>query len=113
MWYDLQEIEYVKAIKVAWSHKADIQVQIKIIIKLKDEIDVQNISVKLVSNKKWFNQIDKRRLKNYAEIWKIPDDVLKLLKYFSGEEKPYKQWTKETLQNSNNQKHCLDRQCFW
>jgi hypothetical protein len=42
----------VKAIKVSGSHKADIQVQVKITIKLKDEIDVQNISIKLVSNKK-------------------------------------------------------------
>lgn len=95
MGYDLQKIEYVKAVKISWSHKADIQVQIKIIIKLKDEIDTQNISVKLVSNTKWFNQIDKRRLKNYAELWNIPDDVLLLLKYFCWEIKPYKSWTKD------------------
>ncbi len=96
MWYDLQKIEHVKAIKIAWSYKADIQVQIKIIIKLKDTIDTQNISVKLVSNDKWFNQIDKRRLKNYAELWNIPDDVLLLLRYFCGEKKPYKAWTKDS-----------------
>lgn len=95
MWYDLKKIEYVKAIKITGSHKSDIQVQIKIVIKLKDEIDAQNISVKLVSNDKWFNQIDKRCLKNYAELWNIPNDVLILLKYFCGEEKPYKQWTKD------------------
>jgi hypothetical protein len=48
----LKKIEYVKATKITGSHKADIQVQIKIIIKVKDEIDAQNISVKLVSNDK-------------------------------------------------------------
>ena len=59
-------------------------------IKLKDEIDAQNISIKLVSNKKGFNQIDKRRLLHYAKLWKIQEDVLVLLKYFCGEIKPYK-----------------------
>jgi hypothetical protein len=33
-------------------NKTDVQVQVKVSIKLRDEIDVQNISVKLVSNKK-------------------------------------------------------------
>lgn len=95
MGYDLNKIDYVKAIKIAWSHKADIQVQVKVIIKLKDEIDIQNISIKLVSNKKGFNQVDKRWLSHYAELWKIPKDVLVLLQYFCGEIKPYKNWTKD------------------
>jgi hypothetical protein len=95
MWYELVKIEYVKAIKINWSHKADIQLQIKIIIKLIDEIDTQNISIKLVSNKKWFNQIDKRWLKSYAELWNIPQDVIKLLKYFCWEIPPYKKWTRD------------------
>lgn len=64
MWYVLSKIEYVKALKAPHWNKADVQVQIKVMIKLKDEIDVQNISVKLVSNESWFNQIDKRRLEN-------------------------------------------------
>lgn len=96
MGYNLKKIEFVKAIKVTGSHKADIQVQVKVTIKMKDEIDAQNISIKLVSNKKWFNQIDKRRLKNYAELWNIPEDVLLLLKYFCGETEPYKKWTKDS-----------------
>ena len=95
MWYDIQKIEYVKAIKITWSHKADIQVQIKVIIKLKDEIDVQNISVKLVSNKKWFNQIDKRWLKKYVDLWNMPQNVLKIFQYFCWELRPYKPWTKD------------------
>ncbi len=96
MGYDIKKIEFVKAIKITWSHKADIQVQIKVMIKLKDEIDTQNISIKLVSNKKGFNQIDKRWLLHYAKLWKIQEDVLVLLKYFCGEIKPYKSWTKDS-----------------
>lgn len=95
MWYSLESIEYVKAMKIKWSHKADIQVQVKIIIKLKDEIDVQNISIKLVSNKKWFNQIDKRWLKNYRDLWNIPTNIFHTLQYFCGEITPYKDWTRD------------------
>ncbi len=95
MWYKLNDIEYVKAIKITWSHKTDVQVQIKLIIKLKDEIDVQNLSIKLVSNDTGFNQIDKRRLKNYRELWEIPNEVFELLQYFCGEKKPYKTGTRD------------------
>lgn len=95
MWYDLLKIEYVKAVKVKAGNKTDVQVQVKVSIKLRDEIDVQNISVKLVSNKKWFNQIDKRVLKNYDKLWAIPQDVFKLFQYFCWELKPYKKWTRD------------------
>jgi R.HinP1I restriction endonuclease len=50
MGYDLKKIEYVKAVKVPMGNKTDVQVQVKIIIKLQGAIDLQNISVKLVSN---------------------------------------------------------------
>ncbi len=93
MWYTLEKIEFVKAIKISWSHKADIQIQVT--IKMKEEIDAQNISIKLVSNIKWFNQIDKRRLKNYAELWNIKEDVLLLLKYFCWEIRPYRTGTRD------------------
>jgi len=95
MWYSMSKIEYVKAVKINWSHKADLQVQIKVFVKLKDAIDVQNISAKLVSNKAGFNQIDKRQLKKYNELRSIPSNVYKLLQYFSGELKPYKKWTRD------------------
>ena len=57
MQYNLNEIEYVKAVKLS-GYKTDVQAQVT--IKLKDAIDCQNLQVKLVSNKKGFNQIDKR-----------------------------------------------------
>jgi len=86
--YDLTDIESVKATKVKGSYKADIQVEIKIEIKLKSLTDIQNLQVKLVSNPKGFNQIDKRWLKSYNELWTIPSDVYELLQYFTGEKKP-------------------------
>jgi len=95
MWYDLSKIEYVKAVKINWSHKADLQVQIKISIKLKDAIDVQNISAKLVSNKSGFNQIDKRWLKQYRDLRPIPKDTYKLLQHFCWELPPYKKGTRD------------------
>lgn len=93
--YKISEIEYVKAVKVEGHFKSDIQVQIKIIIKLKEEIDCQNISIKLVSNNNGFNQIDKRLVDNYKELWNIPDDIIVILKYFTGENIPYKQNTRD------------------
>ncbi|HIP12652.1 MAG TPA: type II restriction endonuclease [Arcobacter sp.] len=86
--YDLKEIESVEATKVKGSYKADVQVAIKIEIKLKSLTDIQNLQVKLVSNPKGFNQIDKRWLKSYRELWDISSDVYELLQYFTGEKKP-------------------------
>lgn len=92
MGYILEEIEDVKA-EVLHGYKTDVQVQVT--IKLKKIIDVQNIQVKLVSNANGFNQVDKRWIKNYAEMWQIPDNIVKLLKYYTGELKPYKNDTRD------------------
>ena len=89
MKYDLDDIEYVQANKVKGSFKADVQVEIRITIKLKSLTDIQNLQVKLVSNPQGFNQIDKRWVKNYQEMWKIPKNILRILKHFTGEEAPY------------------------
>lgn len=86
--YNLDEIESVEATKVKGSFKADIQVEIKIEIKLKNLTDIQNLQVKLVSNPKGFNQIDKRWLEKYNELWDIPSDVYELLQHFTGEKAP-------------------------
>lgn len=86
--YSLDEIENVQAEKIKGSYKADVQVEIKVSIKLKNLTDIQNLQVKLVSNPKGFNQIDKRWLKKYRELWDIPKDVYNLLAYFTGESSP-------------------------
>lgn len=90
--YNLDEVEYVSA-TVIHGYKADVNVKVQ--IKFKNAFDVQNIQVKLVSNRKGFNQVDKRWLKSYKEMWNIPNDVYKLLQYFVGELPPYRQGTKD------------------
>lgn len=93
MGYDLEKIEKVEAVKVTGSHKADVQVKIKVY--MKDLISAENISIKLVSNATGFNQIDKRWIATYKKLWAIPDDVTKILQYFTGEIIPYKRSTKD------------------
>lgn len=75
MGYNIDDIENVKAQKIKGGYKADVQVVI-------------NIQVKLVSNPHGFNQIDKRQLQSYVKLWKIPNVVLEILKYFTGEKSP-------------------------
>lgn len=82
MQYDLDEIEFVKAVKIS-GYKTDVQVQVT--IKLKEAIDCQNLQVKLVSNPKGFNQIDKRWVDKYVEMWDIPQEITSILKRYTGE----------------------------
>ncbi len=95
MGYDISDIEYVKAVKVRGQYKADIQVRVRIIIKLKSQEDLQNLQVKLVSNPQGFNQIDKRWIDKYVELWNIPEDLTKILKSFTGEIKPTRKGLKD------------------
>lgn len=83
--YTLNAIEFVEAIKLS-GYKTDVQVQVT--IKLKKAIDVQNLQVKLVSNPKGFNQIDKRWVDKYVEMWDIPKNIISMLKRYTGEETP-------------------------
>ena len=92
MQYDLNDIESVIAVVLS-GYKADVNVQIQ--IKLKNAVDTENIQVKLVSNSKGFNQVDKRRLSHYRELWNIPDDVYEILEYFTGEKLPFKPNTRD------------------
>ena len=83
MGYDLAKIEKVIALKITGSFKSDIQIQVKIF--LKELVEVQNISVKLASNEKGFNQIDKRWVDNYAKLWKWDNSLTEIIKKFTGE----------------------------
>ena len=85
MEYQLATIEYVKAVKLS-GYKTDVQVQVT--IKLKEAIDAQNLQVKLVSNPKGFNQIDKRWVDKYAEMWNIPLEIATIFKKYTGEVEP-------------------------
>ncbi len=106
MGYDIRKIEEVQAVHIPPSikkteeylgiplddlnkninyKKADIQVQIEIFID--SVIYREHISIKKVTPKSNFNQIDKRKVEKYKEMWDIPDDITLLLKYFTGEVK--------------------------
>ncbi|MBI5393267.1 type II restriction endonuclease [Candidatus Woesearchaeota archaeon] len=86
MCYLIKDIEYVKAVKVGGNCKTDVQVQVT--IKLKQAIDSENLSVKLVSNPQGFNQIDKREIIKYVEMWNMPKELEEILKLFTGKTKP-------------------------
>ncbi|HRY52283.1 MAG TPA: type II restriction endonuclease [Candidatus Portnoybacteria bacterium] len=96
MGYNVSDIEYVKAAKIRGQYKADIQVRVRITIKLKSQEDLQNLQVKLVSNPQGFNQIDKRRVDKYVELWNIPEDITRILKSFTGETKPARSGLKDS-----------------
>lgn len=85
MEYQLDDIQYVNAVKLS-GFKTDVQVQVT--IKLKDAIDAQNLQVKLVSNQNGFNQIDKRWVDKYIEMWNIPPNISFFLKRYTGEIEP-------------------------
>jgi hypothetical protein len=85
MGYKLNEIEFVEAIIIS-GYKTDIQAQVR--IKLKKVIDVENLQVKLVSNIRGFNQIDKRWVDKYVEMWDIPNEISMILKKYTGEIEP-------------------------
>ena len=85
MGYNIKEIDFVKAIKIS-GKKTDVQVQVN--VKLKDSIDVQNLQVKLVSNLRGFNQIDKRWVDNYIPLWEMPSNIISILKRYTGEIPP-------------------------
>ncbi|MFK7817618.1 MAG: type II restriction endonuclease [Planctomycetaceae bacterium] len=83
MKYELSQIQSVKAVK-PHGYKADVEVRIR----TDKKETVQGISIKLVSSPNGFNQIDKRWLKTYARMWKMPDDVVDAMKFYLGETPP-------------------------
>ena len=83
--YDLKDIEHVEAVVLS-GYKTDVQVQVTIYLKM--AIDVRNLQVKLVSNMNGFNQIDKRWIDRYVELWDIPAGVVSILRRYTGELPP-------------------------
>lgn len=73
--------------------KADAQVRIKIVIG--EIVKVENLSLKSVTIRKnkptsGYNQIDKRWVDSYQQIWNFDNDIAFGLKLFTGEIKPPK-----------------------
>jgi len=67
--------------------KAD--AQIRIIITIGKFIKVENLSLKKANSDADYNQVDKRWVDTYKEIWKFDDDIAFGLKLFTGEINPY------------------------
>lgn len=93
MMYDLNEVEHVYAEKIGQrGFKSDINVSIRILVKRKNKISllesVENIQVKLVSSNNGFNQVEKKKVVQYEELWHMPQEIITLLKLYDGELKP-------------------------
>ena len=84
MKHSIADVTSVSATK-PHGEKADVEVTVK----SKTGERVERISIKLVSSANGFNQIDKRWLKTYATMWKMPPDVVEALKLFVGETPPH------------------------
>ncbi|MBI2653165.1 type II restriction endonuclease [Candidatus Woesearchaeota archaeon] len=83
MGYNISKIKKVNGV-IIYGEKADIQIQIT--IKTKDKTSKENLSLKKSTAD--FNQIDKRWIKNYVDLWNIPSNIVTLLKMFTGELSP-------------------------
>lgn len=92
--YKVGDIESVIATK---PHGGKADVEVRIFLKknlphsLKGAMQTERregISIKLVSSRNGFNQIDKRWVATYAKMWKMPADVVTALKLFVGETPP-------------------------
>ncbi len=83
MGHDPKSIESITAEK-PHGDKADVVVRIKTSAGEFRE----GISIKLVSGTNGFNQIDKRWLRQYAAMWKMPPDVIAAMRLYLGEDTP-------------------------
>ena len=109
MGYHLDEIKDVEAV-ILHGHKTDIQIKVTII--LKRATSVQNLSIKKANNDADFNQIDKRWVKNYVDLWNIPDNIVNLLEIFCGKISP-KQLLKERKITKEKYKNLRDKRRFF
>lgn len=88
--FGVNEDEYEQFIRFK---KAD--AQISIIIKIGNILKIENLSLKKANTNADYNQIDKRSVANYQEMWNFDDDIAFWLKLFTGELNP-KKYTKKT-----------------
>ncbi|GAB6183600.1 PDDEXK family nuclease [Thermodesulfovibrio hydrogeniphilus] len=67
--------------------KAD--VQIRVIITIGKILKIENLSLKKANSDADYNQVDKRRVDSYKEMWNFDDEIALGLKLFTGEINPY------------------------
>ena len=68
--------------------KADVQVQIRLLIKLGDLLKIENLSLKKANADANYNQVDKRWVDSYKKMWGFSNQVALGLKLFTGELSP-------------------------
>jgi len=83
--FEVKEEEYEQLVRFK---KAD--AQIRIIIKIGDILKIENLSLKKANSDADYNQIDKRTVADYQEMWKFDDEIAFWLKLFTGELSPEK-----------------------
>ena len=81
----LKEEEYDEIISFK---KADVQVQIRLLIKLGDLLKIENLSLKKANADANYNQVDKRWVDSYKKMWGFSNQVALGLKLFTGELSP-------------------------
>lgn len=108
MGYRIEKIDSVKAIQIPTKIKrSDIErfgmseedyedlmrfkkadAQIKIIITIGNILKVENLSLKKANSDADYNQVDKRRVDSYQEMWGFDEEISLGLKLFTGELNP-------------------------
>ncbi|ATZ60674.1 MAG: hypothetical protein BME93_00525 [Methanosarcinales archaeon Met12] len=78
--FEVNEKEYEQFVRFK---KAD--AQIRIIIKIGNILKIENMSLKKANSDADYNQIDKRTVADYQEMWKFDDEITFWLKLFTGE----------------------------
>ena len=81
--FEIKEEEYGQFVRFK---KAD--AQIRIIIKIGNILKIENLSLKKANSNADYNQIDKRTVENYQEMWKFNNEIAFWLKLFTGELDP-------------------------
>ncbi|MEM4641155.1 MAG: type II restriction endonuclease [Candidatus Pacearchaeota archaeon] len=101
--FGFNENEYEALMKFK---KADIQVQIRILIKINDMLKIENLSLKKANSDADYNQVDKRWVDSYREMWNFDDEIAIGLKLFTGEIPPakYPGKLKVNIQNLRDKK---------
>jgi hypothetical protein len=84
--FEVDEEEYEQFVRFK---KAD--AQIRIIIKIGNILKIENISLKKANSDADYNQIDKRTVDFYQEMWKFSNEIALWLKLFTGEIVPKNQ----------------------
>lgn len=77
--------------------KAD--AQIRVIITIDKILKIENLSLKKANSDADYNQVDKRWVDSYKEIWKFDNEIAFGLKLFTGEVSPY--CYPEIIENKN------------